>query len=171
MKKIFLAVLFCLPMFFLSSCRGLDGLDGLPGRDGRDGLDGVATIKTVIINVPESSWEYSDVDNNNYFSATVDVPEITEDAFDYGLIKMYRVYDYGKSTAAQVEMPYIRLKEWCPGDVDGDGYDDWYFYTEEVDYEIGIGGVTICYTASDFDYELDESFIPEAMQFRCVVML
>ena len=166
MKKIFLAVLFCLPMFFLSSCRGLDGLDGLPGRDGRDGLDGVATIRTVIVNVPQESWAYSDLKSNNYFSATVNVPEITEDAFDYGLIKTYRLFDYDKSTASQIEMPYIRLKEYFDNRVD-----DWNFFTEEVDYEIGIGTITIFYTVSDFDYELDESFIPEDMQFRCVVML
>lgn len=158
-------------MFFLSSCRGLDGLDGLPGRDGRDGLDGVASIKTVIVNVPRKSWEYSYKDSNNYFYATVDIPEITEDAFDYGLVKMYRLFDYDKSTAAQVEMPYIRHNEWTPGDEDGDGYDDWYFYSEQVDYEIGIGYIFIRYSVSDFDYELDESFIPEDMQFRCVVML
>lgn len=171
MKKFILAAFFCLPMFFLSSCRGEPGLDGLPGRDGRDGLDGVATIRTVIVNVPQNSWEYSYLDNSNYFSATVDIPEITEDAFEFGLVKMYRLYDYDKSYAMQIEMPYIRAKEWSPGDVDGDGYDDWYNYFEEVDYEIGIGGITIYYTASDFDYEIDETFIPEAMQFRCVVML
>lgn len=167
----------CLPMLFLSSCRGEPGLDGLPGRDGRDGIDGrdgmdgVASIKTVIVNVPQASWEYSNLDNNNYFSATVDVPEITEDVFDFGLVKMYRVYDFDKTSATQMEMPYIRLNEWCMGDVDADGYDDWAFYTETVDYEFGIGTLTIFYTASDFDYEIDESFIPETMQFRCVVML
>lgn len=91
------------------------------------------------------------------------MPEITEDVFDFGLIKMYRVFDYDKPNAMQQEMPFTRMKEFQKGT-------QWFFYTEVVDYDITIGGITIYYTVSDFDYELDETFIPEAMQFRCLIM-
>lgn len=159
MKKNLLFMFLALSACLFSSCQGEPGK---PGRDGRDGRDCV--MQTVLIDVPVDSWNYSNRDNNNYFYATVDMPEITEQVFKNGLIKMYRVYgDIDKKDAAQLEMPYVRPKEFQ--------YDngDWGFYTETVDYDFGIGRMTIYYTASDFDYELDQDFVPEAMQFRCVV--
>lgn len=161
MRKILTALLLAASMAFLSSC------EGEPGRDGRDGL---GVMDVVLINVTQASWSYSNANDNNYFYATVDVPELTGDAFDYGAVKMYRTFNYDKSDAVQMEMPYIRLNEYNTGYRDESGKDIWGFYTETVDYEFGIGYIRIFYTASDFDYELNESFVPEAMQFRCVVM-
>lgn len=120
-------------------------------------------LKTVLINVTQNTWVYSNVDNNNYFYATVNMPEITEDVFDYGIVKMYRVFNYEYPDASQIELPYIRHNEYHVGG------DNWAFYTETVDYEFGIGNMTIYYTASDFDYEIDQTFVPDAMQFRCVI--
>lgn len=165
MKRSIYSALLILSALILSSCRGLPGRDGYDGRDGKDGKDGLGVVKTILVNVPENSWKYSFADNNNYFYATVDMPEITEDIFDKGLVKMYRVYNYDKTNASQIEMPYVRPQEWTP-----DEGLSWCFYTEVVDYEYFIGSMTIAYTASDFDYELDKSFVPEAMQFRCVIM-
>lgn len=149
-----IAALIC--AFSMTSCKG---------EPGAPGLDGVGVIKTVLINVPQSKWAYSGQDNNNYFYATVDMPEITSAVFDKGLVKMYRTYNFDKTNASQLEMPYVR-----PVEGYNESADEWYFYTETVDYEFGIGTMTICYTVSDFDYEIDEEFVPEAMQFRCVVM-
>lgn len=136
----------------------------------RTGQGGSSNIKVVMLTINQEDWYYSNIDNNNYFYCEFDMPEITEKAFDEGLIKMYRVYDYDTYDATQIEMPYVRLNEFCAGDVDGDGYDDWGFYTETVDYQFNIGSLMVCYTASDFDYELNEEYIPEAMQFRCVIL-
>lgn len=122
----------------------------------------------VLMDVPQKSWNYSAQDNNNYFYATIQMPEITEDVFDKGLIKVYRTFDFDKKDATQIEMPYIRHKEFFAGK-DEEGYDIWGFYTETVDYEIQIGKITICYTTSDFDYEIDETFVPEVMSFRAVI--
>lgn len=145
-----------------TSCIGRPGLDG---RDGRDGLDGVGTIRTVVINVYEDQWEYSKEDNNNYFFAIVDMPEITKDAFKEGLVKMYRVFDFNSPLlgTTQVEMPYTRHKE------EEVRPNDWVFYTETVDYEYSVGSLTIFYTASDFDYEI-QYYNPGRMQFRCIIM-
>jgi len=120
-------------------------------------------LQTIIINVDQSHWAYSNLDNNNYFYSTVDMPEITKDVFNYGLIKMYRTYDFTSSNPSQIELPYVRHNEY---QISGD---NWGFYTETVDYEICLGQIIIYYTASDFDYELDEAFIPDSMQFRCVI--
>lgn len=117
------------------------------------------------MHVNQADWLYSDMDNNNYFWASFDMPEITEDVFDNGLIKIYRTYDYTSDNPVQLELPQVRHAEWY-----NSSYDEWCFYTETIDYEIGIGSVTVFYTASDFDYELDESFIPDDMQFRCVII-
>lgn len=122
------------------------------------------SIQTVQIGVPQSSWGYSYQDNNNYFYATVDMPEITKSILKTGLVKMYRVYDLGSRNEAQMEMPFTRLKE---EQVNGG---DWVFYTEAVDYEFSEGKITIFYTVSDFNYELDETFVPESMDFRCVIL-
>lgn len=121
-------------------------------------------IETVLINVNKSQWAYSNQNNNNYFVATVEMPEITESVFDTGLIKMYRTYNFDKNYASQVELPFIKHIEYQ------DANGDWKFYTETVDYEIYIGKILIFYTLSDFYYELDESLIPNDMQFRCVIM-
>lgn len=160
MKRLSFAFIIALAAI-LSSCTGAPGLDG---RDGRDGKDGLGVINSVLINVKQSDWMYSDQPNNNYFYATVTMPEITEKAFKMGMIKMYRSYDFGTTNATQIEMPYVRLNERNVGG------NEWVFYTETVDYQFNVGSLTIYYTASDFDYEIDETFVPEAMQFRCVIM-
>lgn len=119
--------------------------------------------QVVLLNVPQDSWRYSYNDNNNYFFVVIELPEMTEAAFRGGMMKMYRTYDFDSKNATQIEMPYIRLNEFQ--------YEDgtWGFYTETVDYEFKVGSVTIFYTASDFDYELNETFVPEAMSFRAVI--
>lgn len=112
----------------------------------------------VNIDVPESAWEYSYLSDNNYFVAKVDMPEITKKVFEGGLIKMYRYV--AKDT--QMEMPYVRVNE-----VEIGG--NMFYYTETVDYEFSQGKMSIFYAVSDFDYEIDETFVPEAMKFRCVI--
>jgi len=129
------------------------------------------TLKVVNIDVPVTSWEYSislEEEKNpelkyqgNWYKATVEVPEITKSICESGLIKMYRVYDDG----IQSEMPFTRQNEWYDSKEDVR-----YFYTEAVDYEFTVGRINIFYTVSDFDYEDDISFIPEAMKFRCVII-
>lgn len=117
-------------------------------------------ISNIIINVRQSDWAYSDIDNNNYFYANVKIPEINKDVLMGSLVKMYRVYDKN----VHAELPYVRPVEY---QIKGD---DWGFYTETVDYEFGEGYVTIFYTVSDFEYEIDPSIIPDAMKFRLCIL-
>lgn len=162
MKKIVFAIAAVVAALTLSSCE--------------KNIIVTPKIDTVIINVPQSQWVYSKVETNNYFYAMADMPEITEDAFDRGLVKVYRVYNYDKTNAAQLEMPYSRPVEQPVEFIDeetGEPFIQWFFFTETVECEIGIGGVTFVYRASDFEYEvvdIPETLRPEAMQFRIVVM-
>ena len=50
-----------------------------------------ATIKTVRVKVNSTEWRQTDMVDNNYFYAAVDMPEITEEVFDYGEVKAYAV--------------------------------------------------------------------------------
>jgi len=122
------------------------------------------TMDTVVLNVKTSDWAYSNDNNNNFFYATFDMPEITRDVFENGLVKMYRVYDFNSTDAVQMEMPFTRHYEENVGD------DEWVFYTESLDYEFGVGQISIYYTLSDFYYEIDTTISPDEMQFRCVIM-
>ena len=125
----------------------------------------ITVLQTVLITVNSSDWNYSNIDNNNYFFATVDMPEITQEVFKTGLVKMYRAYDFNSSSAVQMEMPFTRHIEYYDEDED-----EWNFYTETIDYEFSVGTMTICYTQNDFYYEEDVDFVPDKMQFRCVIM-
>lgn len=117
------------------------------------------------LDIQPNEWDYSEKNNNNYFSATFTVPQITKDIYNNGTIIVYREYDHGTSNAVQTILPYIRHKEYLKDEATS----TWGFFTETVDYEYNIGSLTIYYTASDFDYELDTTFVPEAMHFRLVI--
>lgn len=159
--KTFLKILALMPVLsLLAACQGPPGRDGRDGRDGKD-----AVIQSILITVNQNMWDYSRVDDNNFYYATVDMPEITQSVFEKGCIKMYRTFDFGKKDASQIEMPYVRLAEEF---LDGGGKA---LYTEMVDYQFGVGEMSIFYTASDFLYEENpDAYIPDNMQFRCVII-
>lgn len=150
-----LAALLCV----FVSCQKV-GPQGPPGPEGPQGAS--AEFDILKLDVPAKAWQYSGQDDNNYFCATVEVPELTEDAFDYGVVSLYRTYNYDSFDASQIVLPYVRL---CEEVADTDTF----FYTETIDYEYGIGWVNIYYTVSDFIYEWDSKFAPVDMQFRMVI--
>lgn len=119
-------------------------------------------VKIIDINVPKTSWAYSKQEDNNYFYATINMPEIDYNTFRDGVVQVYRIYDENTANATQVILPCVRHREEPVGD-------DWYFFTETIDYEFKLGKLIICYTASDFDYEVNTSFTPDAMKFRCAI--
>ena len=141
----------------LTSCQGK------PGKDGRDGLFNYYNIP---IQINQNEWSYSNAENNNYFFASIDMPEITWDIYQHGNVMVYREYDQGTSKAVQTPLPYTRHNEYLAND----STQTWGFFTETVDYEFTAGKMTIFYTASDFDYEVDLNFVPEQMNFRVFIM-
>ena len=163
MKKTFLLLMTVAALF--ASCRGAQGP---AGKDGRDGIDGLVNVKIVDLSVSGNQWQYSGYDNNNYFMGTFDMPEITQDIYDNGLVQVYREYDTGTANAVQLLLPNTRHKEYSYTDTEGNT--QWGFYSETTDYEYGVGKLNVFFTASDFDYEIDTSFVPEDMRFRVVIM-
>ena len=141
----------------LTSCKGE------PGRDGRDGL---VNYYNIPIQINQNEWSYSGFDNNNYFFATISMPEITSEIYQHANVMVYHEYDQGTKNAVQTPLPYTRHKEYLADEAT----DTWGFYTETVDYEFTVGKMTIFYTASDFDYEMDQAFVPEQMNFRVFIM-
>jgi len=130
------------------------------------------SMQIINIEVPYTSWEYSislteeeDPElkySGNFYKATVPMPEITRDVYEGGMIKMYRVFT---SDGVQAEMPYHVQREFY--DVDTETR---YFYTEAIDYEFTVGKINVFYSESDFNYEDFPEFIPDAMNFRCVII-
>ncbi len=98
--------------------------------------------------------------------ATFNVPELTADIYDNGIIKVYREWGTGTKDATQAELPFTRYQEYLADELNN----TWGFYSEHVDYDFLVGALNIYYTASDFDYELNESFMPEGMHFRVIMM-
>ncbi len=143
------------------------GFASCEGPQGEPGRDGLVNSKIIDIQINQNEWSYSNIENNNYFFGAVSVPELTNDIYDNGIIKVYREYNTGTSNKSQVELPYTNYVEY-PYTVDNET--QWGFYQEHVYAEYAVGSVTIFYLASDFDYELDTSFVPEAMHFRMIMM-
>lgn len=143
------------------------------------------TTKTFDVEVKSGEWSYSALDNNNYFFATIEAPEITWDVYDYGQVMVYREWGYNTTSATKKQLPYTLpieysyiSNEYTYGvdstnmvvPVDTTEVLSWGFYSETIDFEYTKGQITLFYTASDFDYELDESFMPEDMHFHVVIM-
>ena len=127
------------------------------------------SIKTIIGNVAQGAWGYSNTANNNYFYATISAPEITKDVLHNGVVKVYRVYNFNQGNETHTELPFLLQQEYFYTDEET-GKEMVGFYTSEVTAEISAGKVDIIYTESDFNYEINETFVPEAMVFRIVVM-
>lgn len=129
------------------------------------------SMDIINLDVPVSSWNYSisaaEESNpelkyqGNYFWAELPVAMLTNQACMEGMVKVYKV---NTQRSTQVELPYTAHKE-----IYDSARGTRYFYTETIDYEFGEGVIFIYYSVSDFDYELDPQFIPEAMKFRCVI--
>lgn len=102
--------------------------------------------KVVDIEVPENSWGWNA--NGGYYTATVNVPELTTYVFTDGYVQCYAVDgDY------QFVLPYTRYK------ADGD-----YRWETTVDYEFTPGRVDFYCTANDFVEDL-----PSIRYFRLVL--
>lgn len=160
MKNVFKLISLAVSLVsILVSCEKI----GPMGPQGPKGDPGTGVIVSIVsINVFTDDWVKTNDKDNNYYYATVDMPEITKDIFEGGVIKMYRVFDYDTSDPVQVEMPFTRHKE----EYVGPGEYDYVNWTETLDYEFGVGRINIFFTVSDFFYEGK----PEYMRFRCVVM-
>ena len=117
--------------------------------------------KTVDLVVKQSNWDF---DNKaNMFFCHFDVPEITEQVYNYGEISVNREYNSGKNNAYQVALPETTYKMEEELNDAGEVVNTFY-YQQHIDYAVGVGFVEVFCTISDFFYPAD--WTPEAMLFR-----
>lgn len=130
-----------------------------------------ATLKTIKIKVRAKEWLYTqqgndDQYNNNYFYAVVNMPEITENVFDYGEVKAYAVFNRNSPTYARKHLlPYVLHVE------EPTNTGDWLYFTETYDFTYGIGWAEFNFRTSDFAYEDNVNINPPAMEFDVVIIV
>ena len=109
------------------------------------------------LNVRNGMWvANTDELGGTYYSCQFDVPDLTSDIYNFGLVTCYVDYD-----GAQQQLPCVRHCHQLEEDEYGE-YD--YQWTETTDFEFSVGSVTVYFTASDFYGEL-----PASMLFRLVL--
>ncbi len=149
-------------LLFLFATLALISCEGPMGPPGRDGF---VNFKVIDLQINQKEWTYSGLADNNYYIATFDMPEITSHIYNSGIVQVYREYNTGTSNAIQTLLPQTRHNEYFDNVANA-----WGTYTETVDYEYGVGFMSIVYTASDFAYTAAPAdFKPDAMHFRVVL--
>ena len=117
---------------------------------------------TKVLNASASSWQFSS--GANAYFAHFDVPDITSEVYQYGVITVSREYNSGTQDAYLVLLPETTYKT---AEVDnGDGTKGTVNFSQHIDYTVGIGYVEVWITISDFYYD---DFTPEAIPFRLQV--
>lgn len=109
--------------------------------------------KTLDIEVPTTDWKWSD---NGYFFVTYDIPDLTQEIYDQGVISCYREYFFGTKDAYQINLP-------LEYSVSANGM----FFRQKVDFSFGVGFIEIAVTNSDSRFN---SINPEDMHFRLNMM-
>lgn len=111
--------------------------------------------QTLDLRVMQVDWQFDDNTLQYYYH--FDVPEITPFVYNYGNWSISREYNSGTKDAYQVALPQsVYMTETL-----SDG--SIAYYTQHIDYRVGIGYVEIQLTNSDYYYEQEK---PENMLFR-----
>ena len=115
--------------------------------------------KTVDLVLNTSEWKFDD--DLQQFYCRFNVPEITASIYDYGNFTIHREDNYGTPDAYQVALPQsVYMSETLNnGSI--------IYYTQHIDYRIGVGYVEIQLTNSDYYYS---QYNPESMRFRLQII-
>ena len=121
-----------------------------------EGLD----MTLIDFTVKNNNWGYREVEYGNedegYFEAILEVPEITKDVIEQGVVMVYRRFNDGGSTI-WTPLPAQRTEKTSDG----------LYYTTFVDFEYSLGRVNIFVTATD----LYAGVKPGDMTFRVAIQL
>ena len=111
--------------------------------------------QTLDLRVMQADWQFDDNTLQYYYH--FDVPEITPFVYNYGNWSISREYNSGTKDAYQVALPQsvYMTEELADGSIA--------YYTQHIDYRVGIGYVEIQLTNSDYFYVQEN---PENMLFR-----
>ena len=157
MKKL---LFFAFSALLLCACRGPQGPIGPQGPQGPAGEG--TNWKIVDITVAANQWSYSNFTDNNYFFSKWDVADLTSFVFTDGNVQGY-IYMTENGERIQHALPYVLHVSTT--DTDGNPY----YFSRTIDFVYGTGWVQFEYRESDFDYEYNTSFVPDAMDFRIVM--
>ncbi|MEE1253806.1 MAG: hypothetical protein UHJ11_01975 [Paludibacteraceae bacterium] len=111
--------------------------------------------QTLDLRVMQADWQFDDNTLQYYYH--FDVPEITPFVYNCGNWTICREYNSGTADAYQVALPQsvYMTEALADGSIA--------YYTQHIDYRVGIGYVEIQLTNSDYFYGQEK---PESMLFR-----
>lgn len=149
--KSILVLLTLLNALLLTSCIGMTGDTGPQGPAGEGDSWQVDEYT-----VREADWirdgQVEAAESFYYF--TISDPDLSTFIFDEGFVHIYKFTGQTASGSwKQTPLPEVRMYE-----------ENGFQWTENVDYEYGVGELTIFVTYSDFN----TSIVPPEMSFRVV---
>jgi len=108
----------------------------------------------------QADWKFDEGTKQYYYH--FNVPEITEDVYNFGHWSVAREYNYGTADAYQVDLPMSCFM------TDTLREQSLVRYTQQVDYRVGVGYVEVQLLNSDYFYDLKDGkpIHPEDMYFR-----
>ena len=121
--------------------------------------------ETLDLTVLHEDWRFDTVAHQFYYG--FDLPEITRNVYDYGNWTICREFYKKTWDAYQVALPMSMFM------TDTISPNEIVYYTQYVDYRVGVGYVEIQLTNSDYWYNTDGSgklINPENMFFRLQLM-
>lgn len=153
MKKYLTYLMSAMVLVSLFACEGPAGRDG---RDGQDGLD--TQFKNITLTVGQQNWTKFEEPQNDapfYYACSFDVPEITEEVFNNGV-----VICYVNLAGAQQLLPYVCHYQTL------DELNQPIRWTRTVDCQLAVNKLTVFVTYSDFY----DAGVPEAMSFHLAIL-
>ena len=114
------------------------------------------------LTVLQDDWRFDRQEKQFYCHIQVD--DVTEDIYNNGHFTVCREFKKGTQDAYQVPLPMsMFMSETIPVNTP-------YYYTQALDYVVGVGFTDIQLTNSDYYYDSEGMpFPPDTMQFRMVL--
>lgn len=109
--------------------------------------------------VPQSAWAYDAM--NGWFSYYYQTKDLTTAIYDYGTWTMSHEYNPGKENSYLIQLPEFFFNEIQLTDSTS------YYYTQRLDYEVGVGYIRVYVTNSDYIYD---DWVPDAMHFHMQIV-
>ncbi|MBR4499277.1 MAG: hypothetical protein IKP11_01915 [Paludibacteraceae bacterium] len=142
----------------------LTNSDHLYGQEKPEGMDFRLQANDVILDlrVNQADWNFDDQTGQYY--CHIAVPDITEEIYNNGHFTVCREFEKGKTSAYQVPLPTSTfLSEVVPVNTP-------YYYSQALDYVVGLGYLDIQLTNSDYYYDsTGKPVLPETIYFRMVL--
>lgn len=155
MKKI---IFILLSVLTLCACEGPMGPQGPQGPQG-EGMNWAIED----ISVSANQWSLTQYADNNYYVAKYTLPVLTSFIYTDGNVNAYVYLQLEDGREVQHPLPYVYHMEQIQNDGSA------YFYTRTISFVYGVGYIQFEVRDSDFEYEVDSTIKPEAMDFRVVM--